>query len=129
MRFAQRLDTRADIADGLLPCGRLELAARFTAWIGPVQGPVQAVGITMDLQEREAIVTRGATAGMARVRLQLYDLAVSIDFCLQRTVGLADEAGGVRTRVCVRFHPAKNGRAVVRERVCRSGCIRVGDGS
>src|SRR3546814_16996902 len=52
MLFAQRLDTRADIAECVLPCGRLELAARFTAWIGPVQRPVQAVGITMDLQER-----------------------------------------------------------------------------
>src|SRR3546814_4928273 len=29
MLFAQRLDTRADIAECVLPCGRLELAARF----------------------------------------------------------------------------------------------------
>src|SRR3546814_4786178 len=37
MLFAQRVDTRADIAECVLPCGRLELAAPFTAWIGPVQ--------------------------------------------------------------------------------------------
>src|SRR3546814_4535310 len=30
MLFAQRLDTRADIAECVLPCGRIELAARFT---------------------------------------------------------------------------------------------------
>src|SRR3546814_5967493 len=53
-----------------------------------------------------ALVTRGATAGMARVRMQLYDLAVSIEFCLQRTVGLADAAEGVATSVRVRIHPA-----------------------